>query len=591
MTGPEQPLEPERTPHPTIRDPLTFVLAAGLALLGAVIGLELLTRVGITPNSSVIGAVAAMAVARIPLTALHRFRDPTRQNLMQTAISGATFGAANALLLPIGVIWLLGRPDLAPVLLLGAVLGLLIDAIMLYRVFDSSVYPASASWPSGVATAEVLIAGDRGGRRAHLLGAGAGAGALGQWVGIPMDVFGVCWIGNAWALGFFGLGLLARAYSTVVAGVDLNAMYVPHGFMIGAGVVALLQIVRAVGRPKTKDGGGTSAQERPPEVAEEGRPTSVGRQGDAAGHGRPPAAAGVRRPDAARGGASTSPGVSGTKSRHPRGALDPDPPLRRIVAGGFLAFAGAAALVALLGGLMSEMSVGALVLFVAFAALAALASELIVGIAAMHAGWFPAFATALIFLVMGIQLGFPPVPLAFLVGFTAATGPAFADMGYDLKAGWILRGSGADPDFERQGRRAQLGAEVLGFAVAAVFVLLTHGRYFEADLFPPVDRVYVATIEAGRDPALLRALLVWAVPGALAQWAGGGSRQIGILFATGLLILNAAAGWTVLVALAVRAFLVRRYGSAAEGPMYVLAGGFIAGSAVTSFGRGVAGAR
>ena len=568
MTGPEQPVEPERTPHPTIRDPLTFVLAAGLALLGAVIGLELLTRVGITPNSSVIGAVAAMAVARIPLTALHRFRDPTRQNLMQTAISGATFGAANALLLPIGVIWLLGRPDLAPVLLLGAVLGLLIDAIMLYRVFDSSVYPASASWPSGVATAEVLIAGDRGGRRAHLLGTGAGAGALGQWVGIPMDVFGVCWIGNAWALGFFGLGLLARAYSPVVAGVDLNAMYVPHGFMIGAGVVALFQIVRAVGS-------GAPAQAGPSEAAQ------------------------ASRPEAAHGGSSTStsgretrsPGAGETTSPHTQASADPDPPLRRVVAGGFLAFAAAAGLVALLGGLMSEMSMGALVLFVAFAALAALASELIVGIAAMHAGWFPAFATALIFLVMGIQLGFPPLPLAFLVGFTAATGPAFADMGYDLKAGWILRGSGADPDFERQGRRAQLSAEVLGFAVAAVFVLLTYERYFEADLFPPVDRVYVATIEAGRDPALLRALLIWAVPGALAQWIGGGSRQIGILFATGLLILNAAAGWTVMVALAVRAFLVRRCGSAAEGPMYVLAGGFIAGSAVTSFGRGVAGAR
>ena len=237
------------------------------------------------------------------------------------------------------------------------------------------------------------------------------------------------------------------------------------------------------------------------------------------------------------------------------------------------------------------MSPGQLVAFVGFAALAALVSELIVGIAAMHAGWFPAFATALIFLVLGIQMGFPPLPVAFLVGFTAATGPAFADMGYDLKAGWVIRGGGADPEYERQGRRAQLGAEVLGFAVAAVFVLLTYSSYFEADLFPPVDRVYVATIEAGRDPALLQALLLWALPGALVQWIGGSSRQIGILFATGLLILNAAAGWTVLVALAARLALRHRFGEASEGPMYVLAGGFIAGSAVTSFGRGVAGAR
>ena len=525
-TGPthDHPGDESTRPHPPY--PLrSRALGAVLAVLGTVIGLELLTRVGITPNSSVIGAIVAMAVARIPLQALARFRDPARQNLMQTVISGATFGAANALLLPIGVIWLIGRADLVPVMLVGALLGLLIDAAMLYRVFDSSVYPASASWPSGVATAEVLIAGDRGGGRARWLGAGAGAGAIGQWLGIPMDVFGVCWIGNVWALGFFGVGLLARAYSPALGGVDLNDMYVPHGFMIGAGLVAMVQIVRAVSRA------------------------------------------------------------------HAGSAASSGPRIARTVGIGFLAFAGTAALLALLAGLTSQMPPAQLLLFVVFAAVAALASELIVGIAAMHAGWFPAFATALIFLVLGIQIGFPPMPLAFLVGFTAATGPAFADMGYDLKAGWILRGRGEDEDYERQGRRAQFGAEIFGFAVAAVFVALTFSRYFEADLFPPVDHVYVATIEAGSDPALLRALLLWAVPGALVQWIGGPSRQIGILFATGLLILNPAAGWTVIVALAARLAIVRRYGERAEGPMYVLAGGFIAGSAVTSFGRGVAGVR
>jgi len=49
--------------------------------------------------------------------------------------------------------------------------------------------------------------------------------------------------------------------------------------------------------------------------------------------------------------------------------------------------------------------------------------SLVVGLAAMHAGWFPAFATALIFLIVGMLLGFPDLPLAVLVGFTAATGP------------------------------------------------------------------------------------------------------------------------------------------------------------------------
>lgn len=35
---------------------------------------------------------------------------------------------------------------------------------------------------------------------------------------------------------------------------------------------------------------------------------------------------------------------------------------------------------------------------------------------------------------VGMLIGFPPVALALLAGFSAATGPAFADMGYDIAA-------------------------------------------------------------------------------------------------------------------------------------------------------------
>jgi uncharacterized oligopeptide transporter (OPT) family protein len=160
-------------------------------------------------------------------------------------------------------------------------------------------------------------------------------------------------------------------------------------------------------------------------------------------------------------------------------------------------------------------------------------------------------------------------------------------MGYDLKAGWILRGRGSDPEFERAGRRQQYFAELLGFAVAALFVWFAWERYFTADLIPPLDRVFVTTIAAGASTELSRSLLMWAIPGALIQLLGGPSRQMGVLLATGLLILNPAAGWTAAVALLVRAVLSRRYGKEAEGPMYVAAGGLIAGSAVVGFGTGV----
>ncbi|MEE2637212.1 MAG: OPT/YSL family transporter, partial [Acidobacteriota bacterium] len=194
-----------------------------------------------------------------------------------------------------------------------------------------------------------------------------------------------------------------------------------------------------------------------------------------------------------------------------------------------------------------------------------------------------AFATALIFLLIGMALGFPPLPLTFLVGFAASTGPAFADMGYDLKAGWILRGRGQRPAVELLGRREQYAAELLGFAVAAIVVYVVHDYYFDANLFPPWDRVAAATIAAGASPSLAGALVTWAVPGAIIQYLGGPNRQLGVLFATGLLIFNPAAGWTALAALAVRFYLTRRYHEPIRNPMYVLAGGFIAGSAITSF--------
>jgi len=509
--------------HPSIFEPLTLVLGVALALLGAIIGVQLLTRVGITPNSSIIGAILAIALARVPLAVLRPLGSLHRQNLLQTVISGATFGGANALLLPVGIPWLMGRPDLIPAMLGGVFLATLVDVTLLYRVFDSRSFPAGGLWPSGVATAEVLIAGDEGGGRARLLAAGGVAGGVGQLFGIPMDVFGVCWIGNVWALTMFALGLLFRGYAPVVIGVDLGEQFVPHGIMIGAGLVALIQMVATV-------------RDRGPQTA--GSVTVAGR-----GFGR-------------------------------------------ALLGGFGAYVVIAALLAVAAGIATEMPPGALMAFVVFAAVAALVSELVVGLSAMHAGWFPAFATALIFLVIGMLLGFPRVPLALLVGFTAATGPAFADMGYDLKAGWIVRGRGEDPALERAGRRQQYLAELLGLTVAGAFVLLVYPRLFAADLLPPVDRVYAATIAAGASPELARSLLVWAVPGAVVQAVGGASRQMGILLATGLLIVNPVAGWTAAAALVARGVLRRRWGDAAEGPMYVAAGGFIAGSALVGFGIG-----
>src|SRR5436190_8884732 len=157
-------------PHPATFAPATLILLVVLSAFGAVIGVQLIVQLGVTPNTSIIGALVAMILARVPLAVFARYRSIHVQNLAQSAISAATFGAANSLLLPIGVPFLLGRSDLILPMLIGAALSMLLDGYMLYRMFDTRVFPATGIWPPGVAAAEPIKAGDGGGRRAALLG-------------------------------------------------------------------------------------------------------------------------------------------------------------------------------------------------------------------------------------------------------------------------------------------------------------------------------------------------------------------------------------------------------------------------------------
>ena len=512
--------------HPTIFDPATLVLLTVLCVVGAIIGMQLLVTLGVTANTAVVGALIAMGLSRVPLRAFARYRSIHVQNLAQSAISAATFGAGNSLLLPIGIPFLMGRSDLVLPLLGGVALAMLVDATMLWRLFGTRAFPADGAWPPGVAAAEAIRAGDEGGRRVALLGAGVVAGIAGTgFFGIPMSAFGVAFIGNVWALTMFGIGLLLRGYAPMlfdswIPNGDIAKAFIPHGLMIGAGLVALVQVVLVM--TKRQEAGG-------PAMRGPGRSLGLGAA----------------------------------------------------------AYVAVAVLIALGGGLFATLSMPMLVAFVAYAAFAALVHELIVGLAAMHSGWFPAFAVALITLIIGMLIGFPPVPLALLVGFSAATGPAFADMGYDLKAGWMLRGNGADPAFEADGRFQQYLAAMFAFVVAGIVVLISYKGYFAANLMAPVAKVYVTTINAGATPGVAMQLLFWAVPGALLQLIGGPKRQLGVLFATGMLIVFPMAGWAVLAGVALRLTYARLRGEPAQGEMEVFAGGVIAGDALTGFYKGV----
>jgi len=58
---------------------------------------------------------------------------------------------------------------------------------------------------------------------------------------------------------------------------------------------------------------------------------------------------------------------------------------------------------------------------------------------------------------------------------------------------------------------------------------------------------------------------------------------MGVLFATGLLILNPKAGWAVLVGILIRAIVLKLKGKEAESSLSVFAAGCIAGDALYSF--------
>lgn len=517
----------ESEAHPRAFAPATLLMLVVLSVFGAIIGVQLLTTLGVTPNTAIIGAMVAMIVARIPLQCFARFRSVHIQNLAQSATSAATFGAANSLLLPIAIPWLFGRQDMVMPMFVGVALAMLLDAWLLYRLFNTRIFPAEGAWPPGIAAAESIKAGDQGGRQAGLLGVGIAIGAIGSWFKFPMAALGTAFIGNIWALSMLGVGFLLRGYIQPLFGIDINKLYIPHGVMAGAGVIALFQIVKLIRHSNgAKPADDNAGAELPREQSEQ---------------------------------------------------------IGQTIRLGALGFAAISVLIALGSGLYAHLSAPWLIAFMVYAAFAAFLHEMIVGLAAMHSGWFPAFAVALITLLIGVLIGFPPEALAMLCGFSAATGPAFADMGYDLKAGWILRGKGQYTRFELDGRRQQLLAAMVAFVVAMPVVLFIFRDYFAQGLVPPVAKVYVAAINAGVSMDIAKSLLIWAIPGAIIQLIGGPGRQMGVLLATGLLINNPLAGWAVMIGILIRAIALRAGGETVRGKLEVLAAGLIAGDALFSF--------
>lgn len=535
---------------PKVKEPAVFVVAIIVAILGCIVGLQVQIHTGTTPDTSIVGAIFAILIAQIPLRCLKTFKNIHRQNLVQTAISGATFASANCMFLTMGIPVIMGWPQLMVPMLIGSTLATIVDATILYKSFGSPMFPAEGAWPPGIAVAESIYAMADKGKRALLLLVGSAAGWIGAMIGIPMDLVGVVWVGSLVAMGAFGVGALLKGilstnefsltfaghtgtFATDIFGSDfsfadsVSLSYLGHGAMIGAGIISLLQCARILFK---KEENGTSA--------------------------------------ASRFGTSLS-------------------DMKNALSKGFIAYIVIAIGLAIATGLYYEMGIVKLIAWVIFAAVAALVSELIVGVSAMHSGWFPGFATALLFLIIGMMIGFPTLPLAILAGFTAATGPAFSDMGNDLKAGWILRGKGADMDLEKVGRKQQYYAELLGFGVAFVMVAIFAKGYFNQGMFAPINFVYQSTIEAGSTVEVMKWLAIWAIPGALIQLLGG-NHQAGILFATGFLVGWTEAGVVILIAISIRAIVIHK-NPERDSIFAILGAGALVGSALRDFSTSMLG--
>ena len=526
--------------HPKAWDPRVLILAIPLCLVGAIIGMELIVRTGVTPNTSIIGALFAILLSRIPIEIFRKYRSIHRQNLLQTSISAATFSAANCMILPIGIPFIMGRTDLVIPMLIGCTLATIIDATIMYNCFGTEMFPAEGSWPPGVASAESILAVVEKGKKAVLLLVGIGIGVVGKIGTIPMDLLGVSWFGDfgamaALAVGSIIIGIIkTNGFAFSIFGLNISLAsnifgssfdyssnvaltYAPHGVMIGAGLVSLIQCAISLF------------------------------------------------------GKSTS-GVKTDVSRDH---------MKKTLGFGYIAYFVCAMLIAITGGILSSMSMPKFIIWLIFAAFSAEASELIVGISAMYSGWFPGFATALIFLIVGMLIGFPPLALGLLAGFTSATGPCFSDMAYDLKCGYILRGNGSNPELEKEGRKQQYYSELLGFIIAFVMVAFFAFRYFNQGLFAPVSNTFVATISAGASMEIAKWLVIWAIPGAVIQLIGG-KHQLGILFATGLLVGTILNGLTIVVGLIIRLAYVRG-DKEREQALNIVGAGALAGAALYSF--------
>ena len=502
-------------------EPATVFIGTILAVLSAIVCMQILGKVGVSANTSILGAIFAMLVSRIPATSMRGFKNLERQNYIQTISSGAGFAASNCGLTAIAILFVLGETNAILPMALGCLFGTAASIFVVGQLYDSSIFPAEESWAPGIATAEVLEAGDEGGSKAKRMIEGIVVGMVGSHFKLPVAAVGITFITSLASITALGVGLIIRGYSGQVTGFDLGGTYIPQGFMIGAGAIALIQSIVSIVSSSHKNHEDTAKNKNCTVTDEKAKKT-----------------------------------IAMSFGIHVVGAI----------------------LTGLLTGILTDMSIGKIILWILWTAFASVASMMLVGMAAMYSGWFPAFAITTIFLTLGMLMGFPPVAVAVLTGYISSVGPCFADMGYDLKTGWIIRGKGADREHEIYGRKQQVYIEIYGAIIGIIIVMLFANMTLGQGLIPASSTTFATTCQAVANPELIKTLLIFAIPGAIVQLVGG-KHMIGVLFATGLVINSPIYGIGVLVTVAVRLIFKKRI----DEFMNCRDAGLIAGDGLYSF--------
>lgn len=477
-------------------EPMTIIFGVILSVLSGIICMQIMGKVGVSANTSILGAVLAMLVSRIPLTLFGKFKNLERQNYIQTIVSGAGFAAANCAFVAVAILYVMGETQAILPMALGCIFGTVISVYTVGSLYDSPLFPTKEAWAPGVATAEVLEAGDEGGDKAKRVIQGIVVGIVGSFFKLPVGAVGIVFIANIVSMLALGIGLLVRGYCAPLTGFDLGTTRIPQGFMVGAGLIALVQSIISICQ--------NSSKRKKTEEKAVGEVVTVS--------------------------------AAKTKSTLVIALLTH-------VAGGV--FVGIAC------GIFTGMSPVKMIIWIVWTAFASVASMIIIGKAAMYSGWFPGFAVTTIFMTIGVLIGFPPIAVAVLTGYVSAVGPCFADMGYDLKTGWIIRGKSKNVEHELYGRKQQIYIEMVGALIGIIVVIFFANMTMKDGLIPATSTVFATTAEMGSDISLLKELMIWAVPGAIIQIIGR-KYMFGVLLATGLLINNPVYGIGVIVAVIFR---------------------------------------